>query len=220
MSNIARDEDDATARLTAENRALRAELERARATLAAYDEEFTIERHARAATQRERDDLRESLASERDLNGSDEQDQPDESDDGRTAADIRAAAAADARLAGEVVEALLLKLDAAEASSTAHFAALLERRVTVAALTRKLDAVQASAATRDAQSAGEMNAMRRKLDAAEASAAALTAALVECRVAAADEHLHRMRAEQTEAPTALLDCSFASRRRASGLMPG
>ena len=86
-----------------------------------------------------------------------------------------------------------------------------------AALTRKLDAVQASAA---AQSAREMNAMRLKLDAAEASAAALTAALVECRVAAADEHLHRMRAEQTEAPTALLDCSFASRRRASGLMPG
>ena len=63
-------------------------------------------------------------------------------------------------------------------------------------------------------------AFREKLDAAEASAAALTAALVECRVAAADEHLHRMRAEQTEAPTALLDCSFASRRRASGLMPG
>ena len=94
---------------------------------------------------------------------------------------------------------------------------LLERRVTVAALSRKLDAVQASAA---AQSAREMNAMRLKLDAAEASAAALTAALVECRVAAADEHLHRMRAEQTEAPTALLDCSFASRRRASGLMPG
>ena len=118
------------------------------------------------------------------------------------------------------MEALLLKLDAAEASSTAHFAALLERRVTVAALTRKLDAVQASAAARDAQSAGEMNDMRLKLDAAEASAAALTAALVECRVAAADEHLHRMRAEQTEAPTALLDCSFASRRRASGLMPG
>ena len=97
---------------------------------------------------------------------------------------------------------------------------LLERRVTVAALSRKLDAVQASAATRDAQSAGEMNDMRLKLDAAEASAAALTAALVECRVAAADEHLHRMRAEQTETPTALLDCSFASRRRASGLMPG
>ena len=96
----------------------------------------------------------------------------------------------------------------------------IERRVTVAALTRKLDAVQASAATRDAQSAGEMNDMRLKLDAAEASAAALTAALVECRVAAADEHLHRMRAEQTETPTALLDCSFASRRRASGLMPG
>ena len=109
--------------------------------------------------------------------------------------DIAATAAADARLAGEVVEALLLKLDAAEASSTAHFAALLERRVTVANL-------------------------QRKLDAAEASAAALTAALVECRVAAADEHLHRMRAEQTETPTALLDCSFASRRRASGLMPG
>ena len=195
MSDIARDEDDATACLTAENRALRAELERARATLAAYDEEFTIERHARAATQRERDDLRDSLASERDLNGSDEPDQPDESDDGRTAADIAAAAAADARLAGEVVEALLLKLDAAEASSTAHFAALLERRVTVANL-------------------------QRKLDAAEASAAALTAALVECRIAAADEHLHRMRAEQTETPTALLDCSFASRRRASGLMPG
>ena len=78
---------------------------------------------------------------------------------------------------------------------------------------RKLDAAEASAAR-------EMNAMRLKLDAAEASAAALTAALVECRVAAADEHLHRMRAEQTEAPTALLDCSFASRRRASGLMPG
>ena len=58
------------------------------------------------------------------------------------------------------------------------------------------------------------------IDAAEASAAALTAALVECRIAAADEHLHRMRAEQTETPTALLDCSFASRRRASGLMPG
>ena len=123
------------------------------------------------------------------------------------------AAAADARLAGEVVEALLLKLDAAEASSTAHFAALLERRVTVANLQRKLDAAEASAAR-------EMNAMRMKLDAAEASAAALTAALVECRVAAADEHLHRMRAEQTETPTALLDCSFASRRRASGLMPG
>ena len=212
MSDLARDEDDAT-RLVAENRALRAELDRARATLAAYDEEFTIERHARAATQRERDDLRESLASERDLNGSDEPDQPDESDDGRTAADIRAAAAADARLAGEVVEALLLKLDAAEASSTAHFAALLERRVTVANLQRKLDAAEASAAR-------EMNAMRLKLDAAEASAAALTAALVECRVAAADEHLHRMRAEQAETPTALLDCSFASRRRASGLMPG
>ena len=65
-----------------------------------------------------------------------------------------------------------------------------------------------------------MNAMRSKLDAAEASAAALTAALVECRISAADEHLHRMRAELTEAPTALLDCSFASRRRASGLMPG
>ena len=136
-------------------------------------------------------------------------------------------AAADARLAGEVVEALLLKLDAAEASSTAHFAALLERRVTVNTLRRKLDAAEASAAAReasaaarDAQSAGKMNTMRRKLDAAEASAAALTAALVECRVAAADEHLHRMRAEQTEAPTALLDCSFASRRRASGLMPG
>ena len=110
--------------------------------------------------------------------------------------------------------------------------------MTVANLRRKLDAAEASAAARDAQSAGEMNAMRlkldaaeassaremnamrRKLDAAEASAAALTAALVECRVAAADEHLHRMRAEQTEAPTALLDCSFASRRRASGLMPG
>ena len=137
----------------------------------------------------------------------------DESDDGLTAADIAATAAADARLAGEVVEALLLKLDAAEASSTAHFAALLERRVTVANLQRKLDAAEASAAR-------EMNAMRLKLDAAEASAAALTAALVECRVAAADEHLHRMRAEQTEAPTALLDCSFASRRRASGLMPG
>jgi len=213
MSNIARDEDDATARLTAENRALRAELDRAKKTLAAFDEEFTLERHARAATQRERDDLRESLASERDLNGSDEPDQPDESDDGRTAADIAATAAADARLAGEVVEALLLKLDAAEASSTAHFAALLERRVTVANLQRKLDAAEASAAR-------EMNAMRLKLDAAEASAAALTAALVECRVAAADEHLHRMRAEQTEAPTALLDCSFASRRRASGLMPG
>ena len=88
------------------------------------------------------------------------------------------------------------------------------------ALSRKLDAAEASAAARDAQSAGEMNDMRLKLDAAEASAAALTAALVECRVAAADEHLHRMRAEQTEAPTALLDCSFASRRRASGLMPG
>ena len=116
-------------------------------------------------------------------------------------------------MAGEVVEALLLKLDAAEASSTAHFAVLLERRVTVANLQRKLDAAEASAAR-------EMNAMRLKLDAAEASAAALTAALVECRVAAADEHLHRMRAEQTEAPTALLDCSFASRRRASGLMPG
>ena len=93
--------------------------------------------------------------------------------------------------------------------------------------TRKLDAAEASAAAReasaaarDAQSAGKMNTMRRKLDAAEASAAALTAALVECRVAAADEHLHRMRAEQTEAPTALLDCSFASRRRASGLIPG
>ena len=125
-----------------------------------------------------------------------------------------------ARLAGEVVEALLLKLDAAEASSTANFACLLERRVTVNALRRKLDAAEASAAARDAQSAGEMNDMRRKLDAAEASAAALTAALVECRVAAADEHLHRMRAEQTETPTALLDCSFASRRRASGLMPG
>ena len=208
MSNIARDEDDATVRLTEENRALRAELDRARKTLAAYDEEFTIERHARAATQRERDELRESLASV-----TDEPDQPDESDDGRTAAEIRAAAAADARLAGEVVEALLLKLDAAEASSTAHFAALLERRVTVANLQRKLDAAEASAAR-------EMNAMRLKLDAAEASAAALTAALVECRVAAADEHLHRMRAEQTEAPTALLDCSFASRRRASGLMPG
>ena len=190
MSDLACDEDDATARPTAENRALRAELDRARKTLAAYDEEFTIERHARAATQRERDELRDSLATV-----TDEPDQPDESDDGRTAADIRAAAAADARLAGEVVEALLLKLDAAEASSTAHFAALLERRVTVANL-------------------------QRKLDAAEASAAALTAALVECRVAAADEHLHRMRAEQTEAPTALLDCSFASRRRASGLMPG
>ena len=214
MLDKAHDEDDAT-RLVAENRALRAELARARKTLAAYDEEFTIERHARAATQRERDELRESLASV-----TDEPDQPDESDDGRTAAAIRAAAAADARLAGEVLEALLLKLDAAEASSTAHFAALLERRVTVAALTRKLDAVQASAAARDAQSAGEMNDMRLKLDAAEASAAALTAALVECRVAAADEHLHRMRAEQTEAPTALLDCSFASRRRASGLMPG
>ena len=116
-------------------------------------------------------------------------------------------------MAGEVVEALLLKLDAAEASSTAHFAALLERRVTVANLQRKLDAAEASAAR-------EMNAMRRKLDAAEASAAALTAALVECRISAADEHLHRMRAEQTETPTALLDCSFASRRRASGLMPG
>ena len=140
-------------------------------------------------------------------------DQPDESDDGRTAADIAATAAADARLAGEVVEALLLKLDAAEASSTAHFAALLERRVTVANLQRKLDAAEASAAR-------EMNAMRLKLDAAEASAAALTAALVECRISAADEQLHRMRAEQTETPTALLDCSFASRRRASGLMPG
>ena len=208
MSDLARDENDATVRLTEENRALRAELDRARKTLAAYDEEFTIERHARAATQRERDELRESLASV-----TDEPDQPDESDDGRTAAEIRAAAAADARLAGEVVEALLLKLDAAEASSTAHFAALLERRVTVASLQRKLDAAEASAAR-------EMNAMRLKLDAAEASAAALTAALVECRVAAADEHLHRMRAEQTEAPTALLDCSFASRRRASGLMPG
>ena len=99
--------------------------------------------------------------------------------------------------------------------------------VTVNTLRRKLDAAEASAAAReasvaarDAQSAEEMNAMRLKLDAAEASAAALTAALVECRVAAADEHLHRMRAEQTEAPTALLDCSFASRRRASGLMPG
>ena len=90
---------------------------------------------------------------------------------------------------------------------------MLERRVTVANLQRKLDAAEASAAR-------EMNAMRLKLDAAEASAAALTAALVECRVAAADEHLHRMRAEQTETPTALLDCSFASRRRASGLMPG
>ena len=33
-------------------------------------------------------------------------------------------------------------------------------------------------------------------------------------------HVRRMRAEQTETPTALLDCSFASRRRASGLMPG
>ena len=72
----------------------------------------------------------------------------------------------------------------------------------------------------EASAAREMNAMRLKLDAAEASAAALTAALVECRIAAADEHLHRMRAEQTETPTALLDCSFASRRRASGLMPG
>ena len=90
---------------------------------------------------------------------------------------------------------------------------LLERRVTVANLQRKLDAAEASAAR-------EMNAMRLKLDAAEASAAALTAALVECRISAADEHLHRMRAEQTETPTALLDCSFASRRRASGLMPG
>ena len=85
---------------------------------------------------------------------------------------------------------------------------------------RKLDAAEASAAARDAHSAREMNDMRLKLDAAEASAAALTAALVECRVAAADATLHRMRAEQTEAPTALLDCSFASRRRASGLMPG
>ena len=85
---------------------------------------------------------------------------------------------------------------------------------------RRLDAAEASAAAREAQSTSEMNAMHLKLDAAEASAAALTAALVECRVAAADEHLHRMRAEQTEAPTALLDCSFASRRRASGLMPG
>ena len=178
-------EDDATVRLTEENRALRAELDRARKTLAAFDEEFALERHARAATQRERDELRDSLASVCD--DRDKSDEPDESDDGRTAAEIRAAAAADARLAGEVVEALLAKLDAAEASSTAHFAALLERRVTVAALTRKLDAVQASAA---AQSASEMNAMRRKLDAAEASAAALTAALVECRVAAADEHLH------------------------------
>ena len=190
---------------------MRAEHDKARATLAAYDEEFSIERHARAATQRERDELRDSLASVCD--DRDKSDEPDESDDGRTAADIRAAAAADARLAGEVVEALLLKLDAAEASSTAHFAALLERRVTVANLQRKLDAAEASAAR-------EMNAMRRKLDAAEASAAALTAALVECRISAADEHLHRMRAEQTETPTALLDCSFASRRRASGLMPG
>ena len=94
-----------------------------------------------------------------------------------------------------------------------ELAFMLERRVTVANLQRKLDAAEASAAR-------EMNAMRLKLDAAEASAAALRAALVECRVAAADDHLHRMRAEQTEAPTALLDCSFASRRRASGLMPG
>ena len=106
-----------------------------------------------------------------------------------------------------------LDVDTCRRRTHTRVALYSQRRVTVANLQRKLDAAEASAAR-------EMNAMRLKLDAAEASAAALTAALVECRVAAADEHLHRMRAEQTETPTALLDCSFASRRRASGLMPG
>ena len=117
-----------------------------------------------------------------------------------------------------------LNLDAAEAVATANFAALLERRVTVDGLRRKLDAVVASAAAATAAAelrrVGEMATMRLKLDDAEASAAALTAALVVSRVIAADEHLHRMRAEHVEAPTALQDRTLISRRRASGLFPG
>lgn len=89
---------------------------------------------------------------------------------------------------------------------------------------RKLDAVVAAAATATAAAklrwTGEITTMRLKLDDAEASAAALTAALVASRVNAADEHLHRMRAEHVEAPTALQDCTYISRRRASGLLSG
>ena len=75
---MAGNEDDATVRLTEENRALRAELDRAKKTLAAFDEEFALERHARAATQRERDELRDSLASVCD--DRDKSDEPDESE--------------------------------------------------------------------------------------------------------------------------------------------